>query len=251
MNEIRDLTKTVPHGRILNCDETGYELIPKGILSWAQTNVDNNVSLSNTSDKSQITVLSTVTCEKTKLPLYFIAKGKTSKVDDSQLGDVGYHWKNHSESGWINDELFQDYLMHLREYFPDDDELHLILDIYKAHLTDNVKAMAKALNIKLHFIPAGMTDLYQPLDRNIFGPFKAIARCLFREHNQLGEPIEISTTDVCKHIICAWEKVSNETIGKAWSIYTSVEGGEEEESEKPKRKSSSYPKSRSARPKPR
>ena len=35
MNEIRDLTKTVPHGRILNCDETGYELIPKGILSWA------------------------------------------------------------------------------------------------------------------------------------------------------------------------------------------------------------------------
>lgn len=120
----------------------------------------------------------------------------------------GYHWKNHSESGWINDELFQDYLMHLREYFPDDDELHLILDIYKAHLTDNVKAMAEALNIKLHFIPAGMTDLYQPLDRNIFGPFKAIARRLFREHNYLGEPIEISTTDACKRIICAWEKVS-------------------------------------------
>ena len=37
------------------------------------------------------------------------------------------------------------------------------------------------LNLQLHFIPAGMTDKLQPLDRNCFGALKDTACRLFRE----------------------------------------------------------------------
>ena len=134
--------------------------------------------------------------------------------------------------------------MHLREYFADDDEIYLLLDIYKSHLTDQVRDMANALNIVLHFIPAGMTDLYQPLDRSVFGPFKAFSRRLFRQHNILGEPISITKSQACQDIIRAWEAVSYSSIGKAWSIYDESE--EEDVGEKKKK----GPKGHYSKPKP-
>ena len=106
VKEIKELKENVPRGRILNCDETGWLLTPKGILTWSETNIDIIVRQSNTSDKDSITVLATVAFDRTKLPLHFIAKGLTEYVEGSQLGDVMNNWKAHSESGWINKDIF-------------------------------------------------------------------------------------------------------------------------------------------------
>ena len=70
--------------------------------------------------------------------------------------------------------------MQLKQYFLDEKEIHLILDLYKAYLTEKVKSYELGLKKILHFIPSQMTDIYQPLDRSIFGPFKTLARCYFR-----------------------------------------------------------------------
>ena len=102
---------------ILNCDETGYALKPKGILTWSQVNVDYNSRHSLKNEKQQITVLATITADNTKLPLMFISEGKTEKVEKAQLGYVNYHWTTHSDNGWITEESFIKYLMHLRENF--------------------------------------------------------------------------------------------------------------------------------------
>ena len=51
--------------------------------------------------------------------------------------------------------------------------IHVILDGYATHLCDAVRALADELGIVLHFIPPGLTDLLQPLDRNVFGALKA------------------------------------------------------------------------------
>ena len=40
-----------------------------------------------------------ISASGTKLPIMFIGKGKTDFVENSQIGDVGPHWKDHSESG--------------------------------------------------------------------------------------------------------------------------------------------------------
>lgn len=72
--------------------------------------------------------------------------------------DADYHWTIHNENGWINEDSFIKYLKHLKEYFFNDDEIHVILDIYKAFMTEYVKEMAQGLNIKLEYILVGMTD---------------------------------------------------------------------------------------------
>ena len=59
--------------------------------------------------------------------------------------------------------------------------------------------MAQALNIQMHFIPAGMTDEMQPLDRSIFEPFKAMSRKLFRERNILSQPLKITKSEACSN----------------------------------------------------
>jgi hypothetical protein len=58
--------------------------------------------------------------------------------------------------------------------------IHLILDGYATHRCDDVLAMADELGIVLHFIPSGLTDLLQPLDRSVFGALKAEYRAIYR-----------------------------------------------------------------------
>lgn len=227
MKEMKDIIRYEKPERILNCDECGWQLFPRGILSWGEKGEDTNAMSADMSDKTQITVLATVSFAKTKLPLMFIAEGQTEYVEDSQLGDVVHHWRAHTPSGWINEEVFSEYLMHIREYFTDDEPVHLLLDIYKAHLTKDVRTMADTLNIRLHFIPAGLTDMYQPLDRTIFGPFKAFSRKLFRERQELAYPVKRTKLEAVQDMIRAWEAIGSVHIENAWQIYT-VEDEEEQ-----------------------
>jgi len=48
----------------------------------------------------------------------------------------------------------------------------LLLDQYRSHMTMKVKKYAKSKNIKLIYIPVGMTSIYQPLDTTINGILK-------------------------------------------------------------------------------
>ena len=219
MEEMKELFRTVPLDRILNADESGWKLLPKGLLTWGETGVDNMSRQGNVNDKSQVTVLATITASKTKLPLLFVAQGKTTQVENSQIGDVGYHWKAHSESGWVTDEVFSYYLHKIREHFNDDDPLHLVMDLYPSHMTDRVLQDAKDLNIIIHIIPAGLTDVYQPLDRKIFGILKAKARYYFRMRRELGKPITATKAEACQDMVKAWEGVLSGMIGSAWEIY--------------------------------
>lgn len=247
IDEIKQLLDTVDHERILNCDETGWKLFPKGILVWSETGIDNGGTMAKMSDKEQLTVLATVSAANTKLPLFFLAKGKTELVDNTQIGDVCYHWRSHTESGWMNDEAFAEYLMHIREHFADEKTIHLILDVYKAHLTDDVREIANTLNIVLHFIPAGMTDVYQPLDISIFGPFKSISRKLFRERQTLGNPVKVTKLEACQDMCRAWESITNMNIEYGWSIYL----GEDDSNHRSKKSVSHKRKmSRFSKPKP-
>ena len=186
LDEMRALFKEVPPEFILNCDETGWKLFPKGILTWGEVGRDNTTRQANFNDRAQVTVLATISASKEKYPLLFIAQGRSKQVEDSQIGDVGYHWRTSTESGWVNEEAFSFYLMKLREHVGHDETLHLIMDLYPAHMKPEIKELAVSLNIKLYIIPAGATDLYQPLDRRVFGAMKAKARRLFKARNTAG-----------------------------------------------------------------
>jgi hypothetical protein len=222
VDEIEWLFRNVPRDHILNCDETSWRVFPNGLLTWADTGSQNVQAIIDGSEKDCITVLATARATGGKCPLFFLAHGVTQAVEESQLPDVGYHWKDHSPSGWQTSETFSRYLDHLRRHLSDEfGEVHLLLDLHSSHNNDNTKSWARNLNFILHFIPAGMTDKHQPLDIGVFGPLKAKARAFFRERKAADGQIQTQLTkrEAAIDIMRAWTTLSNDVIAASWSQY--------------------------------
>ncbi|OHS92895.1 hypothetical protein TRFO_40805 [Tritrichomonas foetus] len=164
-----------------------------------------------------MTVLASITASGTKLPLLFIVEVSTERCENTQIGDISYHWETHTSSEWMTSELFSYYLMKLREFNNDDDPLYLIVDFYVAHLTLPNRDLAINLKIELLFIPPGHTDLFQPLDRSAFEILKGQARRLFCMRG--SNLIRRTKSNACTDVIYAWERLSSQSIENAWDIY--------------------------------
>lgn len=219
--QVAEVFANVPLDHILNCDETSWKTYPNGLRTWADRGARDVQVRIGGSEKQCMTVLATVCADGTKRPLMFLAEGKKDGVLTSQLGDVGPHWKTRSESGWITGENFKDYLSCIRQHQYDDEPIHILCDVYSAHHTEEVKQHAKALNIVLHFVPAGTTDFLQPLDRRIFACVKACVKRLFRmKQREVGfGVVDLKKQDSVQMMIWSWEHLGSEVIKDAWSIY--------------------------------
>jgi hypothetical protein len=101
-----------------------------------------------------------------------------------------------------------------------------VLDLYKVHCAEEVKSTARQLNIELIYIPPGMTDACQPLDRAVFGVVKAKAKKLFREHffGQTADQIRMQKALAARLLMQCWEEVSPEVLARAWCIYNPDDG---------------------------
>ena len=118
LQKIKKLKKECDNDFIINIDETAWQLFPKNLLVWQNKGEDHNVCYMNKANhKECITVMAGITASGTKIPLLFVATGRTEKCENSQLGDVGPHWKIHSESGWVTEEVFLQYLQMLRNHY--------------------------------------------------------------------------------------------------------------------------------------
>lgn len=117
-------------------------------------------------------------------------------------------------------ETFMDYLSLIRQHQGDDDVLHILCDVHSSHRTPEVFAHAEALNIVLHFVPAGMTDSHQPLDRRVFACLKASMRRLFRrKRGELMEPVKVTKPESVGMMIWSWEHLALDVIRSSWDIY--------------------------------
>ena len=124
----------------------------------------------------------------------------------------------HSEKGWTTADTFYNYLLFLRQHFNDDDDIHLILDSYKAHKCQSVQDLAQTLHIKLYYIPSGLTDMFQPLDKRIFSCLKATAKYLFKKAYNDNPNQKFSKSIACQYMIWAWEHLHSHVILEAWSL---------------------------------
>jgi hypothetical protein len=114
--------------------------------------------------------------------MVMIASGKTDRVERSQLGEIHPHIPMHTKSGWTTVSSFEEYVRFLRAQLPGPESIHLILDCYSVHRGRQIRDFAEELGITVLFIPAGMTDALQPLDRAVVGAMNATARRLYRVH---------------------------------------------------------------------
>jgi hypothetical protein len=224
IHDTTELLATVDNRRVINCDETAWRVIPNGLLTWAPIGEENVSVCLNANEKDAITVVASVTAAHDKLPLFFIAKGRTERVEHSQLGDPQGHQTTHSPSGWTTAETFTAYLEWLRSFFSDAEPIHLILDCYSVHRSRESRELAAHLGIVLHFIPAGWTDELQPLDRYIFGALKAMCKRLFHQFCQAEDPA-IRRRDAVSFLCQAWEDLATHVVEKSWGIYEDALGG--------------------------
>jgi hypothetical protein len=220
MEEMRTSLETVSSlDRVVNCDETCWKVYPDGLRTWMPTGSDHVTISIEGNEKRSFTALCSITAARRKLPMIMIAKGKTSRVEQSQLGDIQPHVAMHSGSGWITIPTFEDYLRLLKRDFPGDEPIYLILDCYAVHRSQEVREYARQLGIIMKFIPAGMTDSLQPLDRAVFGTLKGIARRLFRMEVTDSLCPQLTTQLAAQFLVRAWEQVSAQVLDHAWSIY--------------------------------
>ena len=194
-------------------------MYPKNVLTWWDTGADDVSIHADGDEKAAITVLATISASHMKWPLFFVAKGKTERVEITQIGEVGLHWRSHSESGWMNHVIFSEYLQHVRVQIPSGDRIFLICDVHASHRTDDVKRLAGDLNIELLHVPPGATDRLQPLDRKVFGALKSESRRLFRHHASDNPELKRRKLDAVRDMIEAWDVLSDATLQAAWSLY--------------------------------
>jgi hypothetical protein len=134
-------------------------------------------------EKQSYTVMVALTMDGLKLPLFTIVKGKTVRSEWGLDLDPGrLDAAAHTATEWQTTETMQQWLRFLRSLpeYADMHEIRVIIDCYATHLCDDGRALADELGIRLHFIPPGLTDILQPLDRAVFGALKAEYRAIHR-----------------------------------------------------------------------
>lgn len=221
---IEDIKALIKKGRsskiiILNADETYWHILPNNTRTWARKGSDHVVIRTFDSTKAHITAMATINQDGSKLPLFLIAKGETEKCEQSQLGDIFPHESHHSTNAWMTRELFIKYLSFIRNQYPQNEQIHLIIDRSSTHKGEEVNQKAQELNIELHYIPPGCTDILQPLDIRIFGVLKGVTagRILKMVDNEPTEKIGMMRSVAI--LIDTWKSMPKSTITDAWSVY--------------------------------
>jgi hypothetical protein len=120
-------------------------------------------------------------------------------------------------------------LRHLRVYSGTDQTIILIRDLHASHRAASIKKLAAELNIEIHYIPAGATDLLQPLNRLVFGILKSQARRLFRARVSEDPFHRRTKNEACEDMMTAWDQISAEALQASWELYEEETWREEDE----------------------
>jgi hypothetical protein len=152
-----------------------------------------------------------------KFFVFFAAKGKTTRVEQSQIGNVAHHWHAHSESGGGGRTRFLNRSDILRTKFQmtrgcqESEGKSVDNPPQGSHLTEETKSLAAALKIMLLYIAVWRTDELQ-LDNVVFGVLKSKPRRLFRNRFADNPGMKLSKRDAVAGMITARESLSDEIL---------------------------------------
>jgi hypothetical protein len=83
-----------------------------------------------------------------------------------------------------------------------------------------VKGVAVRLGLTLQYIPLGVTDEFQPLDRVAFGILKAQVKRLFHARFHANPYGRQKKQEAVEDVITAWSVLETSLIEDAWGICT-------------------------------
>lgn len=160
---------------IFNMDETGLQFCHRPKKAVARKGTKRLYQRTSDS-KEKVTVVACIRADGHALPPMCIVRGKTQvsvESFDVHLGPANCVW-TWQEKGWIENSLGVEWFKNV--FLPNcgpERPLLLLLDSHSSHEVLEVLELAKEQNIHIMALPPHTTQRLQPLDTNIFMPFKA------------------------------------------------------------------------------
>lgn len=181
----------IPAALYVNSDQTQVVYAPGDKKTWAVKG-SKQVELIGEDEKRAFTVLVSVACDGTLLPMQAVYSGKTKRSRPSQssphyedLVNLGFLLQ---ESGtktyWSNFETMQDFVNQILAPYFDNTKARLGLpssqmsiwsiDVWSSHRSEQFRTWMSVTHpfIILDYVPGGCTSVAQPCDVGIQRPFK-------------------------------------------------------------------------------
>ena len=214
----KEVFSSVPWNRILNMDETPLNYVSNRTEVLAECGTEQVNAQLPIDPKANFTILATISMNGDKLPPVFLAQGKThvchqqfDGIDSSEPYEI-----LHSPGGFTNEEVMIQYLQLVKKWMNNQHTV-LILDRYPAHMTQNVREEAQRNNIRLVYIPTSATDLYQSLDRRIFGAVKSTYSSK-SDDNLFDFDTGPSKAKAAETFLSCWQELNRATVLSAWDL---------------------------------
>ena len=159
--------------QIYNVDETGCTTVqtPKAVV--AATGQIQVGSITSGERGTLVTVVYAISAIGNVVPPMFIfprVNYKDHFINGAPPGSLG----KATQSGWINEDLFIEYLKHFIHHVrcSETNKVLLILDNHDSHISLQAIDLAKENGIVMLTLPPHTSHRLQPLDRSVYGPFK-------------------------------------------------------------------------------
>ena len=189
--------------QIYNMDETGVTVVHKPGKVVTEVGRRNVWAVTSGEKGKTHTILSCVSAAGSALPPFMIFPRKriTDNLKSGAVPGTTFHC---SDTGWVNTELFFEWLQFFVRSIPPSRPVLLILDGHSSHISIEAVEFARSNGVHMLCIPAHTTHILQPLDVGVFKSFKAAynkaCKKLLSEH-----PHRVITTEQIAGL-----------IGKAW-----------------------------------
>lgn len=195
-------------------DETG--------LFWRQTpssGLATQLRPGMKKDKAWITlVVSVNSTGSDRLPIWIIGNAKTQRsLRGLNIEALGGVWKSNKKS-WMNSLIMRDWLLHFYSHIGPQRSVLLILDNFSAHI-QGVELTPPPSNIRIQWLPANSTSLFQPLDQGIINTLKIHyhrnwLQYMIQRYEEFLDPINTMTLYHAVHwILQVWKHdITNTTI---------------------------------------
>lgn len=188
-------------------------------------------------EKTKFTVVLSCLADGTKLKPMVIFKRKTMPKMTFP-SDVLVHVH---ENGWMDESgvhLWIEKVWNVHLDFVRNKKRLLVWDMFRSHLTENVKKHLQRSNTATAVIPGGLTSVLQPLDVCLNKPFKDNIRSEWNKWMVAGEKsftkggnMRAPTLKVlCDFVIKSWDAIRVETVIKSFKkcgLSNSMDGEED------------------------
>ena len=164
------MMEEIPPELVMNWDQTGIKMVPSSSWTMEQRG-SQRVHLTGIDDKRQITAVFCGTLLGDFLPLQVIYKGKTPRCHPSFIFPKDWHI-SHSPKHWSTEEtmvqyvenIIVPYVENVRNTLGDDKPALVIIDNFKAQITNGMNRLLESHDIHVVLLPPNTTDVLQPMD---------------------------------------------------------------------------------------